>query len=68
MLGRLLGVILTADGVAEATFPMLVGYLRDVTGSYRTGFLILIATALLGTLAIAFLPRRSVTPLEASHV
>ena len=28
-LGRLLGVILTADGVAEATFPLLVGRLRD---------------------------------------
>jgi MFS family permease len=68
VLGRLLGVILTADGVAEATFPMLVGYLRDTTGSYRTGFLLLIAVALAGTLAIAFLPRRSVLPMEPSHV
>jgi sugar phosphate permease len=67
VLGRLLGVILTADGVAEATFPMLVGYLRDTTGSYRTGFLLLIAVALAGTLAIAFLPRRSVQPMEPSH-
>ena len=38
VLGRLLGVVLTADGVAEAVSPMLVGYLRDATGSYRTGF------------------------------
>ena len=58
VLGRLMGVILTADGVAEATFPMLVGYLRDTTGSYRTGFVVLIALALAGTVAIAFLPRR----------
>jgi sugar phosphate permease len=68
VLGRLLGVILTADGVAEATFPMLVGYLRDTTGSYRTGFILLIAVALLGTAAIACLPRRTAAPLESSHV
>jgi sugar phosphate permease len=68
VLGRLLGVILTADGVAEATFPMLVGYLRDATGSYRTGFGLLIAVALAGTLAIAFLPRRSALSTEPSHV
>ena len=58
VLGRLMGVILTADGVAEATAPMLIGYLRDTTGSYRVGFLVLIAIALAGTVAIAFLPRR----------
>jgi sugar phosphate permease len=68
VLGRLLGVILTADGVAEATFPMLVGYLRDATGSYRMGFILLIAVALAGTLAIACLPRPSPQPLEARHV
>ena len=33
-----MGIVLTADGVAEATAPMLVGYLRDRTGSYDTGF------------------------------
>jgi MFS family permease len=58
VLGRLLGVILTADGVAEATSPMLVGYLRDRTGSYDAGFVLLIGIALVGTAAIAFLPRR----------
>jgi sugar phosphate permease len=68
VLGRLLGVILTADGVAEATFPMLVGHLRDTTGSYRTGFTLLIAVALAGTLAIAFLPRRRAPSVEPSHV
>jgi sugar phosphate permease len=68
VLGRLLGVILTADGVAEATFPMLVGRLRDTTGSYRSGFVLLIAVALAGTIAIAFLPRRGETRMEPSHV
>ena len=62
VLGRLLGVILTADGVAEATAPMLIGYLRDTTGSYQLGFSLLIAIALAGTVAIAMLPRRTVLP------
>ena len=59
VLGRLLGVILTADGVAEATSPMLIGYLRDHSAGYRSGFLLLIVIALVGTVAIAMLPRRS---------
>ena len=52
-----MGIIVTADGVAEAVSPMLVGYLRDVTGSYRIGFTVLIAVALVGAAAIALLPR-----------
>ncbi len=68
VLGRLLGVILTADGVAEATSPMLVGYLRDTSGSYRLGFIVLIAIALAGTIAIAWLPRRVPVSTESSHV
>lgn len=67
VLGRLLGVILTADGVAEATSPMLVGYLRDRTGTYDVGFVVLIAIALAGTAAIAMLPRRDV-PREQAQV
>jgi MFS family permease len=67
ILGRLLGVILTADGVAEATAPMLVGYLRDRTGSYDVGFMLLIGIALAGTAAISMLPRRA-APREQAHV
>ena len=67
VLGRLLGVILTADGVAEATSPMLVGYLRDHSASYRSGFLLLIVIALAGTVAIGMLPRRSAEQVH-SHV
>ena len=62
MLGRLLGVILTADGVAEAVAPMMVGRLRDASGNYTTGFTSLIAFALVGAIAVALLPRRRVTP------
>ena len=58
MLGRLLGVILTADGVAEAVSPWFVGHIRDISGSYSEGFLVLIGVALLGALAISQLPHR----------
>jgi len=58
VLGRLLGVILTADGVAEAVSPWMVGHLRDLSGTYSSGFLLLIGMALLGAAAIAALPKR----------
>jgi len=57
VLGRVMGIVLTADGVAEATAPMLVGYLRDRTGSYDIGFITLVVTALVGAAAIALLPK-----------
>jgi sugar phosphate permease len=57
VLGRVMGIILTADGVAEATAPWLVAHLRDISGSYDPGFLLLIALAVLGAVAVAFLPR-----------
>jgi MFS family permease len=72
VLGRLLGVILTADGVAEAVMPMLIANLRDRTGNYRLGFSVVIGIALLGALAVALLPRKrpetgdQTTPIAAS--
>ncbi len=58
-LGRVMGFVLTADGVAEAVSPMLVAGLRDRVGSYRPGFLLLMTLAALGAAAIALLPRRA---------
>jgi sugar phosphate permease len=58
VLGRLMGIVITADGVAEAVFPMLVASLRDQKGSYTIGFIVLIGLALLGAFAIALLPKR----------
>jgi len=67
VLGRLMGVILTADGVAEATAPMLVGYLRDRSTNYQTGFVTLICIALIGAIAVASLPKKRLEPvLETS--
>jgi sugar phosphate permease len=59
IMGRLMGVVLTADGVAEALVPMLVGNLRDRTTSYSLGFAVLIGLALIGATAIALLPKKS---------
>jgi len=58
VLGRVMGIVLTADGVAEATAPFLVSILRDRNGTYDGAFLILVGAALVGALAIALLPRR----------
>jgi sugar phosphate permease len=59
LLGRLLGVILTADGVAEAVAPWIVGHIRDRTGSYSKAFLFLIGISLLGSAAVSLLPKRA---------
>jgi len=59
VLGRLMGIVLTADGVAEATAPLLVGSLRDATRSYVIGFGVLVMLALVGAVAIGLLPRKA---------
>src|SRR5262249_43722127 len=66
VLGRLMGVVLTADGIAEAMFPLLVGRLRDQTGDYRTGFALLIALAL--TVALAFVSLKARVAVPASSL
>jgi MFS family permease len=57
ILGRLMGVILTAGGVAEAVSPWLVGRLRDASGSYVGGCVVLVVLALLGASAVFGLPK-----------
>ena len=56
-LGRTMGIILVADGVAESLFPMMVGAMHDATGSYTLGFSILACIALVGAVIISFLPK-----------
>jgi MFS family permease len=57
-LGRVMGIILVADGIAESLSPMMVGALYDnVMKSYSSGFIILICIALTGALIISFLPK-----------
>lgn len=60
-LGRTMGIILVADGVAESMFPMLVGALYDgATKSYALGFGMLVCMALAGAAVVSFLPKTPV--------
>jgi len=57
-LGRTMGIILVADGIAESLFPMLLGALyNDVTKSYSVGFIVLICVAITGAIIVSFLPQ-----------
>jgi MFS family permease len=65
VLGRIMGIVLTADGVAEALFPWIVGKLHDSTGSYSAGFQLLAVLAALGAVAVALLPGKREEPVVA---
>lgn len=68
VLGRVMGIILTADGVAEATVPMGVAAVRDASGSYTPGFALLMGLAALGAAGVTLLPRRGpVAPERAAE-
>ncbi len=58
VMGRVMGIILTADGLAEALAPMLVGYLHRINGNYVNGFAALIGLAVIGAVAVAMLPQK----------
>ena len=58
VMGRVMGLILTVDGLAEALGPVLAGWLRDKNGSYAVGFSALIILSVTGTIAIALLPKK----------
>ena len=57
ILGRIMGIVISADVLGEALAPVLVGWLRDKSGSYTTGFSALILFAVLGVVAISLLPK-----------
>jgi len=56
IMGRVMGIVLTADSVSESLVPMFVAGLRDSTGSYAPGFTVLVALAATGALAVSLLP------------
>lgn len=62
MLGRVMGIIITADVMGEALAPVLVGWLRDRGESYTGGFTALILLAVIGVLAISLLPKKAGPP------
>ena len=55
-LGRTMGIILIAEVISEANFPVVVGIIRDATHSYTLGFILLICMAFLGTIIVSCLP------------
>ncbi len=60
-LGRTMGIILVADGIAESLFPMLVGALyNESSKSYASGFIVLICIAVAGAAIVSFLPRNKI--------
>ena len=65
ILGRVMGIILVADGIAESLMPMLIGRLYDVAGNYTFGFSVLIGVALIGALIVSFLPKGTVGSARA---
>jgi MFS family permease len=54
-LGRIMGIILVADGLAESLMPMFVGAIYRSTNSYNMGFSVLIALAIGGAIVVSFL-------------
>lgn len=58
VMGRVMGLVLTVDGLGEAFGPILAGGLRDRTGSYTLGFTALIILSVIGTIAVGMLPRK----------
>jgi MFS family permease len=59
IMGRVMGLVLTADGLAEAFSPMLVARLRDSSENYANGFAVLIILAVIGIIAVAMLPKKT---------
>lgn len=58
VMGRVMGIIISADGLGEAFGPMLAAWLRDKSGNYAYGFSALIALAIIGTIAVMMLPKK----------
>ena len=61
-LSRVLGIVITTDSVGEAMMPYLVAHIRDTTGSYQGGLLLLTALALVGAVAISLIRYRDGVP------
>jgi sugar phosphate permease len=70
VMGRIMGLILTFDGLAEAFCPMLVGWLRDRGGSYTNGFAALMILGIIGIITVSLLPRNKNLndPLEQKSI
>ncbi|RYZ24402.1 MAG: MFS transporter, partial [Chitinophagaceae bacterium] len=60
VMGRVMGVILSADVMADALTPVLVGRLRDVGGNYTNAFAVLILLGVVGIVSVLLLPKKAI--------
>lgn len=58
VLGRVMGIIVTFDGVAEASIPYVVARMYKWSSSYELGFQFVLGLAMFGFIAIAAIPVR----------
>jgi sugar phosphate permease len=63
-LSRILGIIITSDSVGEALMPWAIARIRETTGSYDSGFILLSCVALAGALAIMAIRYRNGVPVS----
>lgn len=59
VLGRVMGIIVTFDGVAEASIPYVVARMYKWGSSYDAGFEFVLGLAVVGFIAIALVPGRA---------
>ena len=57
-MARAMGVIWPFDQVGQAICPNLVAYLRDRSGNYNSGLILVFALAMIGALGISMLPKK----------
>jgi sugar phosphate permease len=67
-LSRILGIIITSDSVGESLMPWAVARIREGTGSYDIGFLLLTGVALLGAVAILGIRYRDGAPISRQQL
>ena len=67
-LGRILGIIITSDSVGEAIMPFFVARIRENTGSYGPGFLVLSILSVIGAAAIVAIRYRDGVPVSRLEV
>jgi MFS family permease len=60
LMGRVMGIVLSADIMADALTPVLVGKLRDIGGNYANAFSVLIFLGIAGIIAVLMLPKKPV--------
>ena len=56
-LGKVMGIVLSADSIAEAVVPNRIGALADAYKTYETPFVYVTVIAAIGAVAVALLPR-----------